>query len=366
MSKKRKITIIISCIIMLPCLFIGGYIGYMSIQYYRIDDFTSIATENNSSLEAKSDSTFSISTYNIGFGAYDHDFSFFMDSGEMKDGTKVKGKSSRAKNKETVIRNTKGTLQSAEALQSDFYFFQEVDTNATRSYHVNQYTEVKKVFPSYGSVYTNAFHSAYLLYPFSEPHGSVQSGLVTLSKYKIQENIRRQYPIDSSFVMKFTDLDRCFTISRLPLDNGKQLVLINSHMSAYDKGGTVRAEQLKLLNTVLDEEYKKGNYVIVGGDFNHDIADSKTIFPTEQKIPEWIYQIGEHDIASNFSRIVADNYKDVATCRSSDMPYKKNVNYTAIVDGFLVSDNIKANAQNIDTDFMYSDHNPVKMTFTLK
>ena len=137
-------------------------------------------------------------------------------------------------------------------------------------------------------------------------------------------------------------------------------------MSAYDKGGTIRAEQLKLLNTVLDEEYNKGNYVIVGGDFNHDIADSKTIFQTEQKVPEWIYQISEEDISSNFNRVVADNFKDVATCRSSDMPYIKNVNYTAIVDGFIVSNNIDAHAKNIDTDFMYSDHNPVKMTFTLK
>ena len=42
------------------------------------------------------------------------------------------------------------------------------------------------------------------------------------------------------FITKFTDLDRCFLISRLGLDNGKELVLINVHLSAYDQGGTIR------------------------------------------------------------------------------------------------------------------------------
>ena len=41
------------------------------------------------------------------------------------------------------------------------------------------------------------------------------------------------------------------------------------------------------------------------------------------------------------------------------------MNYTTVVDGFLVSDNIQAKALNVDTDFAYSDHNPVKLEFEL-
>ena len=41
------------------------------------------------------------------------------------------------------------------------------------------------------------------------------------------------------------------------------------------------------------------------------------------------------------------------------------MNYTTVVDGFLVSDNVRAEAENIDTDFAYSDHNPVLLTFEL-
>ena len=36
-----------------------------------------------------------------------------------------------------------------------------------------------------------------------------------------------------------------------------------------------------------------------------------------------------------------------------------------MLDGFIVSDNVSATAENIDTNFAYSDHNPVKLTFRL-
>ena len=66
------------------------------------------------------------------------------------------------------------------------------------------------------------------------------------------------------------------------------------------------------------------------------------------------------------SIVNAYNNKDVPTCRTADIPYTKGVNYTSVIDGFIISDNIIATAENIDADFMYSDHNPVKLTFKLK
>ena len=70
---------------------------------------------------------YSISTYNIGFGAYTHDFSFFMDSGETLDGEKVTGKDSVAASKDIVIENTTGAVNTIKDKAVDFAFFQEVD-----------------------------------------------------------------------------------------------------------------------------------------------------------------------------------------------------------------------------------------------
>lgn len=359
----KRFLIAILCIIGALVLAVGVYVAYMSVLYYRIPDNTPVETKNAQSAVLQPGKSYSVLTYNIGFGAYNHDFSFFMDEGEMKDGTKVKGKFGRAQSKQIVLTNTQGAMDTAEKADTDFAFFQEVDTDSTRSFHVNQYSSIISAFGKSSSAFAVNFHSAYLLYPFNEPHGAVNSGILTLSKYKTDENIRRSYPVDGSFPTKFFDLDRCFLVTRVPVEGGKELVLINSHMSAYDAGGIIRKKQLELLNQVLKTERDKGNYVIAGGDMNHDIAGTIQHFPTQQKVPRWVFEFSDKDLTQGFRIVRASNADSVPTCRSTDMAYTKGMNYTTVIDGFLVSDNVKATAENIDTDFTYSDHNPVKLTF---
>ena len=75
-------------------------------------------------------------------------------------------------------------------------------------------------------------------------------------------------------------------------------------------------------------------------------------------------------VVNDFASDLNDNFsfatsKNAPTCRSTDMPYEKGVNYTVVIDGFIVSKNIKVEKiLNIDTDFKYSDHNPVYLEFS--
>ena len=47
--------------------------------------------------------------------------------------------------------------------------------------------------------------------------------------------------------------------------------------------------------------------------------------------------------------------------------FNKEGNFTIIVDGFIVSDNVTVTSlENVVTGFVYSDHNPVVMKFKLK
>lgn len=365
-SLIKKIGKLLLVIVLLFAAAVAGYVIYMQVQYYRIADFTEIETQNPRQEQVKTETAYRIMTYNIGFGAYSSDYSFFMDTGEMKDGTKTVGEHARALSASEEVDNTMGSLKIIKKQDADFLFVQEADEKATRSYQVNQRQILEEELKGYASVFAKNFHSAYLFYPFLEPHGSVEAGMLTFSRYRISENIRRQFPVSNAFITKFTDLDRCFLVSRLPVEGEKELVLIQIHLSAYDEGGKIRARQLALLNEVLKEEREKGNYVIAGGDFNHDIADSMDRFPSEQKTPEWVYQLGDEDLAEGFHFITAENAGEVPTCRGADMPYEKGVTYTVIVDGFLVSDNVSASARNIDEGFLYSDHNPVVMEFTLR
>lgn len=362
----RKISIILLCIFAAVILIAGGYIGYLLLQYDRIDDNVALEITNAQQGELATDTAYTAITYNIGFGAYNHDFSFFMDSGTMLDGTEVTGRYSRAQSEEIVMTNINGAIAVMQAENADFYLLQEVDVKSTRSYKINEADMITNTFSGYADIFACNFHSAYLFYPFSEPHGSVDSGLLTLSRYAVTSAVRRSYPVDGSFPAKFFDLDRCFEVLRIPVAGGKELVLINSHLSAYDEGGLIRAAQFQLLNTVLQQEAEKGNYVIVGGDFNHTLCGTIETFASQQQIPGWVYALDESMIAEGYTVVAAENITEVPTCRSTDIPYVKGINYTAVLDGFIVSSNVEAVACNIDTDFEYSDHNPVRLTFILK
>jgi len=62
-------------------------------------------------------------------------------------------------------------------------------------------------------------------------------------------------------------LDRCFLVNRYPLKNGKELLIVNTHNSAYDNG-TLKKQEMAFLKQWLLDENNKGNYIVVGGDWN--------------------------------------------------------------------------------------------------
>ena len=73
------------------------YVLYVLIDYKRLDDNLNLDIYNNQTEIVQVDTNYSITTYNIGFGAYEDDYSFFMDG----------GKYSRAFSKERLNDNLK-------------------------------------------------------------------------------------------------------------------------------------------------------------------------------------------------------------------------------------------------------------------
>ena len=361
-------------VIVLSLVTAAAYVSYVSIQYYRIEDNLDLSADinNKSSLHVETNHDYSITSLNIGFGAYEADYDFFMDSGEMLDGKKVYGTHGKALSVDRCYKNTNGLLDAIKPMNSDFYLIQEIDTDSTRSYHINQVEAFCEGLADYSSVYGVNYHSAFLAYPIFDMFGAANSGLLTFSKYQMDSATRRSYPIDDSFPNKFFDLDRCFTVSRFQVGE-KQLVIGNSHMSGYDEGGKIRNLQLEFLNAFLTEEKAKGNYVIIGGDFNHALIDSDDGAPNEnvdlwfehqQKHPAWVAELNDTQLAEGYKVKAAYN---APTCRAAEMAYKKGVNYVTTIDGFVISDNIEvSDIHNIDLEFAHSDHNPAQMTFSLK
>lgn len=361
---------IVSCLLCIALI----YVAYVLISYNRIEDMQEIevlGTSANS--EAVPDTEYTAMTYNIGFGAYTPDFTFFMDGGTQ----------SWAESKESVIACTDGDIALIREHKVDFPLIQEVDFDSTRSYHVDQARMLSDAFKGYSSARAVNYHSAFLFYPFTQPHGSSNSSLLTLSNVQIQSSLRRSLPI-SNGLSKLVDLDRCYSISRVNVENGRQLVLFNVHLSAYGTNGDLQTAQLSMLFDDMRQEYDKGNYVLCGGDFNHDfLGNSKDIFNGTYEDLGWAAPFPDELIPAHFSK-VTDYASGVTTpsCRNCDVPYTAEHDapydperdgpydkdcFTLILDGFIVSDNIETTYVDvINNEFTFSDHNPVVMRFKLK
>ena len=89
----KKVAISVGALLAAIALIVGGYVAYVMLSYYRLDDSISIeadapkdpAAELNYWIDLASDDGSSpeltVVASNLGFGAYGPDFDFFMDGG---------------------------------------------------------------------------------------------------------------------------------------------------------------------------------------------------------------------------------------------------------------------------------------------
>lgn len=348
--------------LILVVLILGiGYALYVFLSYHRIDDNQVLSVVHNDNTEkVETGKPYSVLSFNIGFGAYEPDYGFFMDGGTQ----------SWAWSKERLVTNLSniGYFLYAADSEDDFFFIQELDAKSTRTYHVDEQAYIKDALNNKSSVFAINYDSPFLMYPVSlKPHGKSLSGIMTLSDFNITSSVRRSLPVEEG-LMKYVDLDRCFTVSRVEVENGRELILINLHLSAYTSDGNITDQQLEMLLTVMKEEYEKGNYCIAGGDFNKDVtgmgAEGFGISGGEYN---WAKKI-DSALLESYNIRLADMYDEnnpVPSCRNADGPYHPS-QYQITLDGFLVTDNVEIiSTEVLDTGFRYSDHNPVRMTFSL-
>lgn len=358
MKKRWKVLLLVLAALLAVII---GYVVYVLVDYHRIGD-TLLAAENNSKpeeyVEVQVDTPYTIMSYNIGFGAYEEDFGFFMDGGTE----------SWAWSEERLTENLMEIGELLRTTDADFYLLQEVDRDSTRSYHVDEYTWLSPYLGDRATMWAQNYDSPFLFYPFTQPHGASVSGITTASRYLIHDKQRIELPIDES-LMKLVDLDRCYSRCRVDVAGGGELVLYNLHLSAYTSDGTVAIEQLELLIADMAAEVEKGNYVVCGGDFNKDLlGDSSAYFGVSGEAYTWAQPLPEGIFDGTGLQLVAplDEENPVPTCRNADGPYNPE-QFVLTIDGFIVSENVEVTQSAVvDTGFAYSDHNPVTMTFVLK
>ena len=234
---KKAFQIIGICLLALLVL-AGAYVGYVFLAYHRIEDRQTLAVQSDTARAMEPAQTYTLLSWNIGFGAYTQDFSFFMDGGTQ----------SWAESEPALQENLTAIGQLLTAQQADLVLLQEVDVDSTRTYHVDEREVLLRQYGTQGRscVFAQNYDSPFLLYPFTQPHGASKSGLVTAADFAVSSAQRRSLPLEGGF-RKLLDLDRCYSVSRIPVQNGKELCLYNLHLSAYTSDGSIADEQLRLV-----------------------------------------------------------------------------------------------------------------------
>ncbi len=347
---------ILVCIILVLVLMTAGMITYLSLTEYKPADSEALIVEGYTDKALSKNKAFTIMSWNIGYGALGDNADFFLDG----------GKGVNTATHDRLSKNLERILSEITTVDPDFLLVQEVDRDSTRSHHVEEYEMIAADIPLHSSSFANNFKISFLPFPIP-PIGKVDSGIATYSKYDVDSAERIQLPVPFKWPTRTMNLKRCLQLSRIPVKgSGKELVLINLHLEAFDDGEG-KIQQTKALFSVMNAEASKGNYVIAGGDFNQRFSSTN---PNVYPLYEGTWHPGAinvDEISGNWQFIMDDS---LPSCRSNDKPYAgadhKSFQYY-LIDGFIVSPNIKVKSvKTQDLDFESSDHNPVLLEASFK
>ncbi len=350
----KKILKTFGLILLIFILSIVGFFAFLTVMEYR-----PYPVENPGINSAKSDMIIQknvpmkISTFNIGYGGLGKNQDFFMDGGTMV----------RPENEGVIRDNLKGINKNIKSMDSDFLLLQEVDVDSKRSYYINQSKEFQRSLDM-NNVFALNFKSAFVPFPLKEMMGKTTAGLNTFSRAAIGTAERVSLPVPFKWPVRTVNLKRCLLISRMKIQGSdKELVLVNLHLEAYDDGKG-KIAQTKMLSKILKKEFKKGNYVIAGGDWNQTLPGYPKVIIKEKDY----WKPGEVKISDMPSEYSFALDPSVPTCRLNHKPYVKGSaeNRHYYIDGFIVSSNVKVDKVTThDFGFEFSDHNPVTMEFRL-
>ncbi len=357
MKTIRKILKIIGLSVLALILLLAVALGVLSFAEYRPAPVETVVADQETEPVLETGKTLTIVSWNCGYGALGDNADFFMDGGS----------SVYTAAKERVAANLAGIRDKLSALSPDLIILQEVDINSSRSYGIDERTVLRDAVsgePSEAFAYN--YNALYVPYPIPMI-GHVESGLYTLSAARPRTAERISLPVPFPWPVRLVNLKRCLLVTRYPvLGSDKELVLINLHLEAFDSGEGKEAQTQQLVS-FMQEEYAKGNYVIAGGDFNQRFTN---IDQSAWPVYEGTWQPGKisADAFGNDFSLLMDN--TTPTCRSLDKALAGADTETFqfyLIDGFIVSANVSTDSvETLDFHFICSDHNPVRMAFTLK
>lgn len=347
----KRVFKVIGMILSLILLLLIGLIVFLSVTEYKPAERQIAEQIHLKETASPTGTSLTLYSWNIGYSGLGKDSDFFMDGGKMVN----------PPSQDIVEKNLVGIQSFIQEQPADAWLLQEVDLNSARTKNID---ELQRISAIYGGNHAFAYNykCPFVPIPFP-PIGKVESGIATLTNCQMDNYAERvALPCPFSWPVSAANLKRCLLVTRHPVEGSEQeLVIINLHLEAYDDGEG-KIAQTKLLMQVLEDEYKKGNYVIAGGDFNQTFPGGLDAYPIANP-DKWTPGVLEETILPEGWQFAYDCTSP--TCRLLDQPYNQACQ-TYVIDGFILSPNVRLdNVETVDLDFEFSDHNPVRLNVTL-
>jgi endonuclease/exonuclease/phosphatase family metal-dependent hydrolase len=350
---KTLLRVVVSAVVRFG-LYLGAVIVWATVTDYKPADVVTLGVVADGAAPELTATELTVLSWNIGYCGLGAEMDFFYDGGKM-----VRPSSAQA---DAFTRGVLDHLRSSAA--ADFIILQEVDKNSSRTRRRDQTETVAAALPGFAHSFGYNYVVRFNPVPLTNPLGRIEAGQMTLSKTVPLVSERWAYHSAYGWPKQLFMLDRCFILSRFKLPDGKELVLLNNHNSAYDPGGSLREVEMPLIRDLMLREYAKGNTVVAGGDWNQNPPDFDPAkaaggpFPVAagDKMDPLLFPAGwqfAYDAGYPSNRNV-------------DTPLRRGTTRTTVIDFYICSPNVRVlEVATERLDFAFSDHNPVRMKFGL-
>ena len=286
-----------------------------------------------------------IINWNLGYAGMGKDSDFILDHGSQY----------RPLSKDLVAKNLLAINDHLANAKADVLMLQEVAKRSWNTYQTDVYKALQVRFPAYGWTYSFDVRTRWVPWPFTIRNGNATASLIPIASAET-----RALTLEPNFFLGMFRKQYRMHIARLD-HQGRPWVLVNIHLSAFDKEeDAVREKQLQEVLGFAQQEYLKGNHVVIGGDWNLRLAPTE--FPHTTAIEDlfWVRDLPQELIPEGWTWGVDPQ---VPTVRSANKPFVEGENYLLIIDGFLVSPNVEVlSVQTDNLQFEHTDHHPVSIT----
>lgn len=321
--------------------------GILAISHRYQPPLSALNIEGNCS-SAKWPETLRLLTWNVGYAGTGAQEDFFL----------AGGKNVLAKDKRSVLQHLGNINAFLRQIPEDLYLIEEVDSPSTRTYGVNERQVIAAGMDTCCSSYALNHNVLFIPYPKLKPLGQVRSGMLALGRLRPADAKRIQLQGAFPWPDRAFQMERCLLVWKLPRRDGRSWTIIQLHLEAWD-AGNIREAELAQLRELALQEYNEGNYVVLGGDWNAILpglrldeftsrspAANTILLDPDFLPPGWTWGVD----------------RSRPTNRSVESPYDPRKNYFTVIDGFVVSPNVRIDSvRTIPLNFQDSDHEPVQI-----